>query len=266
MTGGLVLPGAVSETALALPDGLTFDEWAQVGEALGTMDRASAWWTGDWINAGERHYGESYAQALDRTKLDYQTLANRAWVASRVEFSRRRENLSWGHHEVVAALGPAEQDTWLDRAEVEGWSVHELRRAIKAPLLLEAPVPAEGEYATVIIDPPWPMEKIERDVRPNQAAPLDYRSPPTHAHASSTGRTCRSPRPSTFVASTGTTGAISERRPERCSAPRRTTRTPTSTPARTGVADAATRSSIPASMFVSRTVTRTRGAHRPAPR
>jgi N6-adenosine-specific RNA methylase IME4 len=32
---------------------------------------------------------------------------------------------------------------------------------------------ADGPFATMVIDPPWPMEKIERDVRPNQAA-FDY--------------------------------------------------------------------------------------------
>ena len=31
----------------------------------------------------------------------------------------------------------------------------------------------EGKYGTIVIDPPWPMRKIERDVRPNQVA-FDY--------------------------------------------------------------------------------------------
>jgi len=40
--------------------------------------------------------------------------------------------------------------------------------------VLKAPEPPVGEYRCIVIDPPWPMQKIERDVRLNQAAPLDY--------------------------------------------------------------------------------------------
>lgn len=35
------------------------------------------------------------------------------------------------------------------------------------------PLP-EGKYRCLVIDPPWPMQKIEREVRPNQAKELDY--------------------------------------------------------------------------------------------
>jgi hypothetical protein len=34
-------------------------------------------------------------------------------VSSRVELSRRRDNLSWSHHREVAPLEPAEQDKIL---------------------------------------------------------------------------------------------------------------------------------------------------------
>lgn len=38
---------------------------------------------------------------------------------------------------------------------------------------LNTPLPT-GKYRCLVIDPPWPVEKIERDSRPNQGATLDY--------------------------------------------------------------------------------------------
>jgi N6-adenosine-specific RNA methylase IME4 len=172
----LALPGAVTTTALTLPADLSFERWEQVGETLGRIGRAHQWWIGDWINFGERAYGEKYAQAIEDTGLDYQTTANLAWVAGKVQSSWRQETLSWSHHQEVAKLEPAEQKRWLKRAVAEGWSSKELRREIKRPNELDPPAPAKGTFSTLVIDPPWPMEKIEREVRPNQAAPLDYRT------------------------------------------------------------------------------------------
>jgi N6-adenosine-specific RNA methylase IME4 len=34
--------------------------------------------------------------------------------------------------------------------------------------------PPIGQYNTIVIDPPWPMQKIEREERPNQGLALDY--------------------------------------------------------------------------------------------
>jgi len=36
---------------------------------------------------------------------------------------------------------------------------------------VEAP---DGEYGVIVIDPPWPMEKIERDCAPEQTSVIDY--------------------------------------------------------------------------------------------
>jgi N6-adenosine-specific RNA methylase IME4 len=49
----------------------------------------------------------------------------------------------------------------------------EARRAEIVRLKEEAPALPDGQYGVIVIDPPWQMEKIERDVRPNQVA-FDY--------------------------------------------------------------------------------------------
>lgn len=127
----LALPGVVSETALTLPEGLTLDDWTAAGAMLGRIGRACQWWIGDWLNYGERRYGETYAQGIEATGYDYATLQNFSWVAARIEMSRRRDILSWSHHREIAALDPADQAARLDQAEAETLSVHALRREIK---------------------------------------------------------------------------------------------------------------------------------------
>lgn len=157
-----------------MPSKLTYEEWEQLMRGLQTIGRGYQWWIGDGLNFGERAYGEKYAQAIEPTGLDYQTLANYRWVCDRVEFSLRRENLSFEHHKTVAALEPAEQRLWLDKAESEGWTVRELRAAMKFKALAEPVPPPLGRYSCLVIDPPWPMAKIEREVRPKQGSGLAY--------------------------------------------------------------------------------------------
>ncbi len=131
MTTDLALPGAISETGLDLPADLNFEEWQRTGETLGRIGRACQWWIGDWLNYGERAYGEKYSQAMEATGLDYETVRNYAWVADHVETVRRRTVLSWSHHQEVAALAPPDQERWLTSAEANGWSKAQLRRQIK---------------------------------------------------------------------------------------------------------------------------------------
>jgi hypothetical protein len=127
----LAIAGKPSRTSLNLPDDLSFEDWEETGRTLGDIDRAVQWWVGDWLNFGEAHYGEKYAQAMDVTGLDYSTLANYGWVAREVESSRRRESLSFSHHAEVAALDPAKQRSWLVEAEASKWSRNKLRQEVK---------------------------------------------------------------------------------------------------------------------------------------
>jgi hypothetical protein len=107
-------------------------EWAEAGRFLGTMARSGQWGLGDWIRYGEARFGERYSKAARITGYDVQTLRNMVYVASRFEISRRRDNLSWSHHEAVAALGPSEQDSWLAIAQERRLSVTDLRTELRS--------------------------------------------------------------------------------------------------------------------------------------
>jgi hypothetical protein len=110
---------------------LELAEWAAVGRRLGAMGRCGQWGLGDWIRYGNTKFGERYARAARITGYDVQTLTNMVYVASRFDISRRRENISWSHHETLAALDPIVQDEWLDRAVGEKMSVSDLRLELR---------------------------------------------------------------------------------------------------------------------------------------
>lgn len=154
-------------TSLTLPDDLTIAAWQEFGAVLGRMERSVQWWTGDWVRFGEARYGEMYSQALDSMDREYGTLANYVYVSDRFDSSRRRENLSWGHHREVAADPPEVADKWLDVAESEALSVMELRKARRRSRVdVEAAValPA-GKYNVLLADPPWRYDFVEADNR-----------------------------------------------------------------------------------------------------
>lgn len=121
-----------TDTALMLPDGLSIEEWESVGEQLGRAHRASGWWIGDWINYGEKRWGQKYEEAQAITGLSYSHLSHCARVASRFQFGDRSPKLTWSHYNRAKALPNAEQV--LERAAAENWTVRDLQReARKAP-------------------------------------------------------------------------------------------------------------------------------------
>jgi N6-adenosine-specific RNA methylase IME4 len=150
-----VLPGA-TPTALILPLGLSFEAWEGYGQTLGEIASAHQWWMGDWWRYGDQEYGERAAQAVD-SRWSFQTWADAGWVAGAIGTSRRREVLSWSVHREVAALGPDEQDEWLDRAEAESWGHKDLRSAIKRSRVRVNGIGVlpPGKFAILLADPPW---------------------------------------------------------------------------------------------------------------
>jgi hypothetical protein len=111
-----------------------FRKWELIGEQIFSVAESSTWWIADWLAYGETTFQERYREAIRKTSLNYQTLRNYAWGARRFDLSRRRDNLSFGHHAEVAALDPPEQDFWLRKAEEYGWSRNYLRTQVRASL------------------------------------------------------------------------------------------------------------------------------------
>ena len=133
----------IKPNRLILPDNLEYEAWEEIGKYLVNFEKCVKWWIGDWLAYGEMNYGETYKQAEKVTGLQYQTLARAKQVSSKVEFKRRRLNLSHAHHHEVAPLSPGNQTRWLDKAEREGLSKSQLRQAIREEKEIEqAPPPA----------------------------------------------------------------------------------------------------------------------------
>ena len=168
-----------NETGLQIPDGTTFEQWLSIGNGLAIVEKRAMWCMGDWWVYGNNKYGERAAQAI-ASDASFQTWMDAGWVAKKFETSRRHEVVPWSFHREVASLPESEADELLDKVEESYISdkkitQKELRQLVKEKKHgeIKAIAPPEGKYRTIVIDPPWDMQKISREVRPNQVG-FDY--------------------------------------------------------------------------------------------
>ncbi|MFC5058750.1 LmbU family transcriptional regulator [Saccharothrix xinjiangensis] len=154
---------------LAFPRDVTFESWEQAGKRISRIASSSAWYLGDWLVFGQDKYTDRYRRAVEAVGLDYQTLRNYAWIARKFEPVRRRAGLPFQHHAEVAALPPAEQDLWLDRAERESWSRTTLRRALR-----EHRDPSSKSYRAVLPRVSAASGALDRWRRAAAAANADF--------------------------------------------------------------------------------------------
>lgn len=134
--------GIVSATGIALKDETPETEWhriteevCRIFEATGKKHAQAAMMLGDLLRFGDEKYHETYSNVIDATRdymrVQIKTLTNWQWIAGKIAPSRRRENLSLGHHEAVARLAVEDQEKFLQLADDEGFNVKELRGAIR---------------------------------------------------------------------------------------------------------------------------------------
>lgn len=149
---------------LVIPDDMGYEQWEAFGERLQSIDRAAPWWIGDWLNYGERKFGEMYTQALDVTSKAYQTLANRKYVAGVFPMSKRRAKLSFSHHAAVASLvrhDPSLVNMILDEAEHMGHSEKDVRAEAKKARMELGLDPTGDEVQQ--FDNPYKWEELPDD-------------------------------------------------------------------------------------------------------
>ena len=152
-------------------------DWMERGKLLAHMERHVQFAIGDWLNFGREKYERGrYEDGLKLfAPVKYRTLEAWSGVARAYETPMRIGSLSFNHHQVAATLEMEERDGVLQLAAAQGWSVSELRGHIASQRhSVERPPLPDGKFRCLVVDPPWPMQKIEREVRPNQAAVLDY--------------------------------------------------------------------------------------------
>jgi hypothetical protein len=158
-----------TSTGLVFKDGLTYEEWESVGFDLAKVDKSVQWWIGDWINYGERSYGDTYSAAIDATGMAYHSVKKLSLLCGEFEMGRRRPNLSFKHHAEVWSLEPIEQDRLLDLAENESLSCAKLREKVKELKGIAAP----PELKTV--DPNESTDSDEyEDIDPPEAEPITF--------------------------------------------------------------------------------------------
>jgi len=122
---------------LIAPRDMDHASWQQVGDLLFKLEGSLQWLIGDWLVYGEDlKYGDIPKFAAMMGK-DEKTLRNYMSVSRAVELSRRRDNLSFGHHEAVTKLLPGEQTEALIYAAEHGMSVAAFRKLVRGNETLE---------------------------------------------------------------------------------------------------------------------------------
>lgn len=173
MTEVVTMQGRVTlhEQGLSIDASLGFNEWRElVRQLLGTNDRA-LWSLGDAWVYGQERFGKDYDAALRELAAESRLMLVGARVARGFPASRRRDQLSFEVHSIVASEDPDEQDRWLDEAERQGWGREQLAFEF-VQSIAKVPVPALSLRATGELHSMLVAEAERRDVEPKALAPI----------------------------------------------------------------------------------------------
>lgn len=121
----------LTRRGLTVPETASDEDFVFVmGYLLDIGDRIQLW-LGDLLVAIGIRYGTTYQAIAEWSGREVKTLQNYKSVCERIESSLRKEDLTFGHYNIIAGLDEGERPYWIEKASSHGWSIAELRRAIK---------------------------------------------------------------------------------------------------------------------------------------
>lgn len=146
-------------TGLVVKGKPSFEEHEQAGRFIRGFLKASPWWYADWMRYGDSRadWNAKIAQTMGALGISEKRAKNIRSVGA-IEPSRRRDDVEFGLHEVVAGLQPEDQTHWLHEASAYGWDRRELRMQIRASRrrkILEGQAVLSGMFRVLMVDPPW---------------------------------------------------------------------------------------------------------------
>lgn len=134
----------ITDSGIVFGGRLTVEEYLAWAHQVLFVWKALPWYIGDTLLYGEQFIGEEYTQVFEE-HYSVQTLANYQSVCRRVKPANRRiHELSFAHHETVAALPDDQQAEWLQAAADNAWTRSELRAAISGTRALPPAVTVES--------------------------------------------------------------------------------------------------------------------------
>lgn len=121
----------LTNTSLQVPEYFTEEQCLAVVFQLQSMEKCVRWWLGDAIAAADKRHGAA-KKAAEIAGMTHGSARNCSSVSEKFELSRRRDTLTWSHHQEVASLEPEDQEKFLDYAEQQKCSQKALRAEVQA--------------------------------------------------------------------------------------------------------------------------------------
>ena len=103
---------------------------------------------------------------------------NKAFPDQRLSVPRDHRDVIWQRHQAGEPLRMIAADYKISRQRA-GQIVRQVQARLDKPQpRTSTPAWPDSRFSALVIDPPWPMPKIEREVRPDQSESLDYATLP----------------------------------------------------------------------------------------